>query len=203
MRDAARWKFASLGARRKRAALGAGGRGGRPERERDPVNERCLTVQVRYGVTGHRSYIYGHDRSQTTEQQRLVRRYNLHRKSSYLKRRGVASSTSWFSRVPSRVSLSASSSQRRPTGTASGKQSSNPNRAPETKAGRNRTPYTLSGVPLATCTLPVPWHVLQQTLLTYLLTGRKNRTIVETGQRLCMYSVNLAQLTQPRGAEYR
>ena len=28
---------------------------------------------------------------------------SLHRKSSYLKRRGVASSTSWFSRVPSRV----------------------------------------------------------------------------------------------------
>ena len=70
-------------------------------RERDPVNERCLTVQVRYGVTGHRSYIYGHDRSQTTEQQRIVRRYNLHRKSSYLNRRGVASSTSWFSRIPS------------------------------------------------------------------------------------------------------
>ena len=124
---------------------------------------------------------------------------SLHRKSSYLKRRGVASSTSWFSRVPSRVSLSASSSQP----TSAQRPGSNPNRAPETKAGRNRTPYTLSGVPLATCTLPVPWHVLQQTLLTYLLTGRKNRTIVETGQRLCMYSVNLAQLTQPRGAEYR
>jgi len=74
----------------------------RARRERDPVNERCLTVQVRYGVTGHRSYIYGHDRSQTTEQQRIVRRYNLHRKSSYLNRRGVASSTSWFTRVPSR-----------------------------------------------------------------------------------------------------
>jgi hypothetical protein len=51
---------------------------------RDPVNERCLTVQVRYGVTGHTTGVTFTVTTAHRPQSMPADSPSLHRKSSYL-----------------------------------------------------------------------------------------------------------------------